>query len=74
MSTGPKARILEELEDHVVGQAQDLHTKPLVTPINDAPKSQRAVLVDLQGVNVSYHGRHVNISSLRSFYSYLCIS
>ena len=62
VSTGPKELVLEELEGHITGHAPNLLTGAPVTLKSNLPKSQRPILVDLQGVNVSYHERHVNNS------------
>lgn len=64
VSTGPKALVLQELEGHIKSHHPELQVNPPITPWSDSSKVQRAVLVDLKGVNVSYHGRHVNASNI----------
>jgi hypothetical protein len=57
--TGPKGLVLQEIEDHPMGHSTNVQADGPVKLRSNVPNSQKAILVDLQRVNVSYHGRHV---------------
>jgi hypothetical protein len=69
--TGAKEVVLANMEEHVEGRENASQPDALVKRARVVSDSQRTVLVDLQGVNVSYHERHASRlgPNLHSMYS-----